>query len=110
MKVIYVAGPFRAGNPWGQEQNVRRAEEIALTLWQLGYAVVCPHTMTRFYQNSAPDAVWIDGTLELLRRCDGMVLCPGWESSRGTIGEVREAARLGLPYTEWPDLPCPSNS
>ncbi len=105
MKVIYVAGPFRADTPWGIEQNIRAAEGIALQLWQKGFVAMCPHTMTRFYQDSAPDAVWIEGTLEMLRRCDGMVLCPGWDKSSGTLGEIAEAKRLNMPYTEWPELP-----
>lgn len=28
MKVIYVAGPFRAPNSWEIEQNIRRAEAL----------------------------------------------------------------------------------
>ncbi len=80
MKVIYVAGPFRGPNAWAIEQNIRRAEEIALVLWQTGKcAVICPHTNTRFYQGAADDQVWLDGDLELLRRSDAVCVVPGWK-------------------------------
>ncbi len=97
MKVVYVAGPFRAATPWLQELNVRAAEAAALELWQNGIVAVCPHTQTRFYQHSAPDEVWLEGTLEMLRRCDAIFVLPDWQRSQGTQGEIREAQRLMLP-------------
>lgn len=68
MRVVYIAGPFRAENAWEIEQNIRRAEEAALELWRAGAAVLCPHTNTRYFQGAAPDHVWLEGDLELLRR------------------------------------------
>lgn len=97
-KLIYVAGPFRGKNNWDIECNVRRAEELALKVWQTpGFAALCPHTNTRFFQGAAPDDVWLEGTLEMLRRCDGVVLTEFWERSSGARTEVREAINLGIP-------------
>jgi hypothetical protein len=39
----------------------------------------------------------LEGTLEMLRRCDAVIVDGRWESSAGTRGEVVEALRLGLP-------------
>ena len=98
MPVVYVAGPFRAPTPWLIEQNVRTAEAASLEIWKLGAAALCPHTNTRFFQHSAPDEVWIEGTLELLRRCDALVLVGDrWRESTGTVKELELAHRLGLP-------------
>lgn len=97
MKLVYVAGPFRASNAWDIEQNIRRAEEISLEVWRLGAAAICPHTNTRFFQGAAPDKVWLEGDLEILRRCDYVVLAPNWESSSGTLAEIEEALRLDIP-------------
>ena len=95
MRVVYVAGPFRAGaNQWKQEQNVRRAEALALDVWKLGAVAICPHSMTRFYQGALPDDVWLDGDLELLHRCDAILMMPDWEQSMGARAEHRAA-------TEW---------
>ena len=37
------------------------------------------------------------GTLELMRRCDAVVVIPGWEHSTGTKAEIDEAMRLEIP-------------
>lgn len=97
MKVIYVAGPFRAATPWLIEQNVRRAEIACLDIWRMGMVPICPHTQTRYFQGSAPDAAFLDGTLEMMRRCDAILVLSDWAQSDGTKGEIKEADRLGLP-------------
>lgn len=98
MRVVYIAGPFRAANAWEIEQNIRKAEEAALALWRSGYAVICPHANTRFFQGAAPDDVWLEGDLEILRRCDVICALPGWENSVGAVAEVNLARDLGLEF------------
>lgn len=97
MKVIYIAGPFRGPSAWEIEQNVRRAECLALEVWQLGAAALCPHANTRFFQGAAPDEVWLAGTLEMLRRCDAVLVVPHEVHSVGTASEIAEAQRRGVP-------------
>ena len=98
IKVIYVAGPFRAETAWGIEQNVRRAEEHALHLIKaFGLMPIIPHANTRYFHGLASDSFWLEGTLELMRRCDAVYLCPGWKLSVGSVGERREAERLKIP-------------
>jgi nucleoside 2-deoxyribosyltransferase len=98
MKVAYVAGPFRAPNAWEIEQNIRRAEEVALEVWRTpGWCAICPHTNTRFFQGAAPDKIWLEGDLEILRRCDAIVLTKNWQKSSGTRAEVKLALTLGIP-------------
>ena len=53
--------------------------------------------MYRNYPGTLPDEFWLEGTLELLRRCDAVFLIPGWEQSTGSRSELDEATRLGLP-------------
>lgn len=97
MKLVYVAGPFRGPNPWEVEQNVRRAETLALEVWRSGAAALCPHANTRFFDKAGDDKVFLEGTMEMLRRCNGMVLVPGWEKSSGTKAEIREALEKHIP-------------
>src|SRR5436309_15845129 len=87
MKVVYVAGPFRGKSYWDQENNIRRAETLALDAWRLGCAVICPHTNTRFFDGAVPDSVWLDGDLELLKRCDAVLMTPDWLKSTGASAE-----------------------
>jgi hypothetical protein len=48
MKLIYVAGPFRGKDAWEIECNIRRAESLALEVWRLGAACICPHPTPDF--------------------------------------------------------------
>lgn len=97
MKVIYIAGPFRAPDAWGIEQNIRRAEELALQVWRYGAAAICPHANTRYFQGAAGDQLFLEGDLEILRRCDAVLCTPLWESSEGAKAEVALAKSLGIP-------------
>ena len=97
MHVVYIAGPFRGPAAWDIEQNIRRAEELALKVWQAGYVSLCPHANTRFFQGSAPDEVWLKGDLELLKRCDALLTVSGWQFSTGAREEVRFALESQIP-------------
>ena len=91
MKTIYIAAPFRDSTPWQQELNIRYAEEAALGYWKRGYAALCPHSMTRFYQGECLDEVWLKGTIELMKQCDVVVFLEGWYASEGCREEERIA-------------------
>lgn len=97
MKVVYVAGPFRGPNAWEIEENIRRAERLALQVWRRGVACLCPHTNTRFYQGAADDSLWLEGDLAMLARCDAILMTPDWERSSGARNERDFAAQCGLP-------------
>lgn len=97
MKVVYIAGRFRGANSWEMENNVRRAEELSLEVWKRGAAALCPHTNTRFFQGAAPDAVWLEGTLALLAKCDACMMVPNWELSQGARGELAYALEHNIP-------------
>lgn len=96
MKVVYVAGPYRGPDNWTIENNIRRAEALSLDVWRAGAAAICPHANTRFFQGAAPDEVWLDGDLEILRRCDAILMTPDWERSAGARAEHQEAMVAGL--------------
>ena len=40
MKVVYVAGPYRASTEYQVLQNIRKAEEVALHVWRAGGEIV----------------------------------------------------------------------
>jgi len=97
MKLVYVAGPYRAATPRGIVENIRRAEALALRVWKAGAACVCPHLNTALLDGAADDSVWLSGDLEIIRRSDALVLVEGWERSNGTREEIALARSLGLP-------------
>ena len=98
MKVVYIAGRFRAPTHFGVVQNVRAAEAVALAVWRTGLAAaLCPHLNCANFEGAAPDSVWLEGGLELLRRSDAVVLVDGWRTSKGTAAEVALAFELHRP-------------
>jgi nucleoside 2-deoxyribosyltransferase len=112
MKVIYVAGPYRHATREGIELNIQSAKKVGCLVAQLGWSPIVPHMNTAHMDSiirPGDEKFWLDATLELMRRCDAVVLCAGWQMSRGTIGEIIEAVRLGIPIYESAEvLPCPA--
>lgn len=98
--VVYIAGPFRSkqpGNEWEREQNIRRAEWLALEVWKAGYACICPHANTRNFQGALPDDVWLDGDIAILLKCDAVLMTPDWGDSVGACQEREFAREAGIP-------------
>lgn len=108
MKLVYVAGPYRAKTVWGVEQNILAAQQVTAQILAIdGLHPVCPHLNTRQMEGITSDEQVLEGTLEMLRRCDAVIIDGRWESSAGTRGEVAEALRLGLPILyAWGDESC----
>lgn len=113
MKVIYIAGPFRAASAyiageqdaWQVQQHVMQAMALGLEVWRLGAVALIPHANSMFFQGAAPDHVWLEGDLALLRRCDAVLLTPDWEASRGATAEAAQAREWAIPvFTTLADL------
>ena len=99
MKLVYVAGRYRAPTPYQVSRNIAAARSVGEQVCALGLAAypVIPHCNTAHFDGLREDEFWLAGTLQLLRRCDCVMLVPGWESSSGTRAEIREADGLALP-------------
>lgn len=102
MMLVYVAGKYRGETAWQVEQNIREAEELGFHLAETyGVVPVIPHTMYRHFDGELTDDFWLEGTLELMRRCDAIVMHPNWEDSSGAVGELEEAAEIGMESFIW---------
>jgi hypothetical protein len=100
--LVYVAGRYSAPSRAGVERNIRAAVAVGITVAELGAMPVVPHANTAdaAFEETQPYQFWIEGTLELLRRCDAVLMVEGWQDSRGARGEHAEAKRLGKPIFE----------
>ena len=118
-KLAYVAGPISKGDIVA---NLMKAHDAGMALLKGGLAVIVPHgncfwgnlTKGGYHLPSAfvPEACpggtthadWMGCDLEIVRRCDAVLVIEGWKNSEGARGEVDEAVRLGLPVLyEWGD-------
>lgn len=98
MKVLYISGPYRSkeGNA-GVMQNIMNAWKITLDVWKKGeWVPLCPHLNSFMMDGVDTDDRFLEGDLELLRRCDGILMTPGWENSEGAKAELKHAHDLGL--------------
>ena len=96
MNVVYIAGKFRDATPYKIHCNVIKAEEAALMIWQSGDVALCPHLNTQNFQGELPDGIFLDGCLELLRRCDAIYMLSNYKDSVGSLAELELAKELGL--------------
>jgi hypothetical protein len=93
---VYISGPYRAKTVYGVQQNIEAAREYALKYWKQGHAVICPHANTALMDGELPDASWLAGDIEMLKRCDCIVMMPTWSASEGASKEHQEAIKAGL--------------
>lgn len=100
LPVVYIAGKYRAATPWQVLGNVRDAQEAALTVWKMGAVALCPHSNTGLFDGECPDDVWLAGDIELLRRCDAVLMIGDWRESSGATAEYKLAVEIGLPIFE----------
>ncbi len=97
--LIYVAGPYTADSWEGVHANVKQACEAGRLLMHLGHHPVVPHSMYMGWDLADPKLTYehfIKADLDLLSRCDALVMLPGWEDSPGSCGEYTEALERGL--------------
>ena len=97
MRLVYIAGPYRAPTPWGVRCNIRNAEDLAAKVHAAGMFAVCPHLNSAHMEGVADDEHFLTGTMTLMRVCHAVILTPNWRTSSGALAEVAEATRLGIP-------------
>lgn len=106
LKIAYLAGPYR-GTRDQTLKNILQAEVVAKQIWKIGLPVLCPHKNTGMFDGVAPDDLFLMAGLEMLARCDCLILRDSaahadMQASEGTMAELALAKDLGMPIFEWP--------
>ena len=93
MKLVYISGPYSSPsrNSAEVDLNIAKAKLVALKYWKLGYAVICPHMNTAHMDGQITWQEFMEGDLEILKRCDMIVMLPGYERSVGSRIELHYA-------------------
>ena len=97
MKVIYLSGPIKASTAWKREKNIRRAEDVSLWLMKQGLAVVCPHSMSRFFDGEMDYREFLIRDFAIMKRCDGAFFMTDWRTSHGCMEEHEFAEKNNIP-------------
>ena len=104
---VYVAGAYSGNNVFDVLKNIGRGEYIASELFQFGYAPFTPwHDKNFVFQNFHLDFKverFYNYSMEWLKICDAVLIVPNfsglidWQDSKGTLAEIAEAEKLGIP-------------
>ena len=108
MKLIYVAGAYRSEYPERIDLNIDVAKHMGVLLGERGHMPVIPHMNTQNFERlcDLPMEFWLEGTLELMKRCDGIIMIQGWGESPGATAELATAQDMGMDvYHDIEDVP-----
>lgn len=103
MKLVYVAGPYRAYREDGNYdidtmfERTMKMRSVARKYLENGYAVIAPLLNSLLLDSpKLADDFWVEMDKELVKRCDAIVMMDGYELSRGAQAELEYAKGLGL--------------
>lgn len=90
--VVYLASPYKCGNTVNDDfvifQHWVAAHMRAWDLWKLGFTCISPISNTAFMNHQDIDHQrFLDGDLDILARCDALLMNRGWENSDGCRAE-----------------------
>ena len=97
MKVVYLASPYSADNDWQKYQNIQNAHLVAKWIWANGIVCISPVSNSAWMEGDIDEQVFIDGDIEILKRCDAVFLSNNWENSNGCNGECDYAKKNNIP-------------
>lgn len=107
-KLVYIAGPYRADTVEAVKLNIESAKKTALLVLEKGYYPVTPHLNSALFELLAnvDDQFYLDHTLELMERCNAVVMSQGWQESQGATAEYERAKEIKQTvYESYADLP-----
>lgn len=98
----YLSGPMSAPGALVRTRHHLRALEVSHQLWDMGLLHYCPHANSPQIGTTDVDyETWVRWDLEVLRRCDWILMIGDWGISAGCRREfnVAEALQIPIAYT-----------
>ena len=99
--LIYLASPYAHSSPTVREARLEAVRYVCGQMVNKGKIVMSPlvYLGELAYKGVHPPQGWYAFDLQLLARCDQLVVLqlPGWEDSRGVLVEIAGAQTKGLP-------------
>jgi hypothetical protein len=97
--IIYISGKYSDDTQEKIDVNIALARKHAIKLWEAGYTVICPHLNTANFEKdcSIKWEDYIKGDLEIVSRCDAVVMLHNMNDSQGALMERTVALEKGIP-------------
>ena len=93
----YLSGPMSSESALNRELFRLKALETAAWMWDAGVLHYSPHANSPAVGGSDLSyETWMAMDLEVLRRCDWILMGEGWQDSLGCAREFNFAMNLGL--------------
>lgn len=99
MKIAYICSPYRADDPATIRRNVNYAKELTRRAIKNYYAPITPHLyLTQALDDNDANErnVGLAAGIELLKKCDVLIVGNKYGISDGMRAEILEADALGL--------------
>ena len=106
--VIYIAGRYSDGGTLKEEErwkNRNIMRYFAIKFMKKEWAVLCPIENDEWaYEDGVITyEETLASDLAIIKKCDAIFFCPGWEKGKGTLVEHAFAKANNIPiyYDEW---------
>jgi hypothetical protein len=94
----YLSGPMSAELALDRALNRFKAIQASTQLWEAAILHYCPHAASPAIGSTDVDyETWMAMDIEILRRCDWILLLDDWAKSEGCRREFNVAMNLGIP-------------
>lgn len=100
--LVFISGKYGQGDV---ERNVSSAYFVSQELWQKGFSAISPHLNTKYFGLSISHKKLIKGDLEILSKCDAIIMLEGWEESEQCVLQKQFAEERYIPVYYYPQLP-----
>lgn len=96
-ELLYITGPTTNYIEQSDRSNVENIFESALRYHQLGYDIISfPPNVLSHTKRKEDKPQFLEEQKELIRQCDGIVLCEGWENDEICKDQLMLATQKGL--------------
>lgn len=102
-KLIFICHPYTPKNGYSMEDNLHLGALICKEVLDLGLTIISPihHSHSIDQQQKQDPELWYEQALRLLKKCDVILMCPGWQNSKGCKLEYKKAIEWGIKIIEY---------